>query len=271
VIIPTYNRSAQVLKAIESVLNQEFECFELIVVDDGSDDLTIEELAKIDDPKFSFIAAPHKGVSAARNLGIKKSKHELIAFLDSDDLWLPGKISAQVKYFQSHPDVFIAQTEELWVRNGKRVNPCKKHEKRSGWIFLASLPLCIVSPSAVMLKREVFERVGLFDEELLSAEDYDLWLRCSLHYEIHTIDEPLIIKNGGHSDQLSAAWGLDIWRVRSLLKLLENAALPILYRPHVKSEIKRRSHIVCEGAKKRGNEKIYNEFKSIIAMIADSA
>ncbi|MGD2186584.1 MAG: glycosyltransferase, partial [Desulfobacterales bacterium] len=224
VIIPTYNRGWIVKEAIDSVLAQDFYDYELIVVDDGSDDNT-STILKSYGKKITVLHQPNQGVSAARNHGIAAASGRLIAFLDSDDLWLPRKLLTQVKFFNDHPDAVINQTQERWVRNGVRVNPKKRHHKFSGMIFERSLALCLVSPSAVMIKKSLFRTVGIFDESLPACEDYDLWLRISCRYPVHLIETPLIIKRGGHDDQLSKAAGLDKYRIQSLVKIIDGDML----------------------------------------------
>lgn len=161
------------------------------------------------------------GVSKARNIGIKLAKGELISFLDSDDEWLPLKLEKQVSCFQK-TNFNLCHSDETWIRNSKKVNQMKKHQKFGGFIFHKCLPLCVISPSAVMIHKRVFDEIGYFDETLKICEDYDLWLRICARYEVNYIDEQLIIKYGGHSDQLSRkAWGNDIYRVRSLIKILK--------------------------------------------------
>jgi glycosyltransferase involved in cell wall biosynthesis len=221
VIIPTYNRGWIVQEAIGSVLEQDFADYELIVVDDGSADDTAAILT-VYGSTITVLNQPNRGVSAARNRGIAAASGQLIAFLDSDDLWLPRKLSTQVEFFKNHPDTVISQTQERWIRNGVRVNPRQRHHKFSGMIFEHSLALCLVSPSAVMLKKSLFDEVGVFDEQLPACEDYDLWLRISCRYPVHLIDAPLVIKRGGHADQLSRAAGLDKYRIRSLVKIIDS-------------------------------------------------
>ena len=224
VIIPTYNRGWILREAVDSVLAQDYTDFELIVVDDGSTDDTREILDSYGQDLFVF-QQPNKGVSAARNRGLAESRAQLVAFLDSDDLWLPQKLTRQVEFFTINPAALICQTEETWVRDGVRVNPKKRHHKFSGMIFKPSLALCLVSPSAVMIRKSLFDTVGLFDDSLPACEDYDLWLRVSCRYPVFLIDEPLIIKRGGHEDQLSKAAGLDKYRIQSLKKLIESGPL----------------------------------------------
>jgi hypothetical protein len=174
--------------------------------------------------------------------------------LDSDDLWLPQKLSTQVKFFMDHPEAVINQTEERWIRNGVRVNPRKRHLKFSGMIFERSLALCLVSPSAVMIKKTLFNTVGTFDEQLPACEDYDLWLRVSIHYPVHLIQTPLIIKRGGHEDQLSRAPGLDKYRIQSLVKLLEANCLTVQQKQAVTTTLKEKCAVYAGGCRKRGRE-----------------
>jgi len=220
VIIPTYNREISLERAIESVLTQTYRNFELIVIDDGSTDDTSRIIKKYK-RKIRYFSQLHSGVSSARNLGLEKSEGAWVAFLDSDDYWLPEKLSRQMRWLAEKPQWLIVQTDEKWIRNGVFVNPMNKHRKYSGWIFQQCLPLCIVSPSAVIIHQKVFNDVGVFDESLPVCEDYDLWLRIALKYEIGLLPEKLIVKTGGHSDQLSRKyWGMDRYRVLALEKIL---------------------------------------------------
>jgi glycosyltransferase involved in cell wall biosynthesis len=220
VIIPSYNRSQMLQEAIESVVSQDFQDFELVVVDDGSTDDTRAVLQAY--PEIRIVDQEHRGVSTARNAGVRAAQGDVLAFLDSDDLWLPSKLSAQITFFQNNPAARICQTEEIWLRNGVRLNPAKRHGKGSGMIFERSVELCLVSPSAVMMRRTLFDEVGPFDESMPACEDYDLWLRISCRFPIYLIDSPLVIKRGGHADQLSKQPGLDRFRIHALRKILEN-------------------------------------------------
>jgi len=251
VIIPVYNRPAFVKEAIQSVLDQTWSNLEIIVVNDGSTDNTPLVLQSFGD-KIRIIHQENKGVSAARNTGIKHSDSNWIAFLDSDDIWLPEKLSAQMHFFENHPDAKICQTEEIWIKNGKRLFPKKKHKKKSGMIFEHCLPLCIVSPSAVMIHREMFDLVGTFDESLPACEDYDLWLRISCQYPIYLLDQPLIIKRGGHDDQLSQAIRLDRFRIQALVKLIKSGILTDDKKLLAKNELERKCRIYQKGCIKHG-------------------
>jgi glycosyltransferase involved in cell wall biosynthesis len=253
VIIPTYNRGWVLKEAIDSVLAQEFSDYELIVVDDGSTDDT---RVILDSYGRDIIVLPqaNQGVSAARNRGIAESRAQLVAFLDSDDLWLPQKLTRQVSFFKSNPAALIGQTEETWVRNGVRVNPKKRHQKLSGMIFEPSLDLCLVSPSAVMIRKSLFDTVGVFDESLPACEDYDLWLRVSCRYPVWLIDESLIIKRGGHADQLSKAAGLDKYRIQSLTKLIDSGQLSESQTQAAVRTLKHKCAIFANGCRKRDRE-----------------
>lgn len=251
VVIPVYNRPVFVKEAIQSVLDQTYPDVELIVVDDGSTDETAHILNQFGNA-IRVIHQQNQGVSAARNTGIHNSTGTWIAFLDSDDIWLPEKLTKQMQYVLAHPNTLICQTEEIWIKNGKRLYPKKKHKKKSGMIFEHCLPLCIVSPSAVMIHKNLFKEYGSFDESLPACEDYDLWLRISCQYPIHLLDEPLIIKRGGHSDQLSQMIRLDRYRIQSILKILDSNVLTVSQDLAAKKELERKCRIYKKGCIKHG-------------------
>jgi glycosyltransferase involved in cell wall biosynthesis len=270
VILPTYNRGWVLGEAIDSVLAQDFTDFELIVVDDGSTDDT-GQLLDAYDQDLIVLRQSNQGVSAARNRGIAAAGGRLVAFLDSDDLWLPGKLTRQVAFFNSNPAAVINQTEEIWIRNGVRVNPKTRHHKLSGMIFEQSLALCLVSPSAVMIKRTLFDEVGLFDEGLPACEDYDLWLRISWRYPVHLIETPLIVKRGGHADQLSKAPGLDKYRIQALKKIIESGQLePDLYRAAVRTLLEKCT-IFAGGCRKRGKDAEARYYEELAERIGQRA
>jgi glycosyltransferase involved in cell wall biosynthesis len=252
VIIPTYNRAAAVKEAVASVLAQTCRDFELLVVDDGSTDGTPAALARFGEEIRGLRSHRRRGVSAARNAGIAAAQGEWLAFLDSDDLWLPEKLARQMAFMSAHPGLLLSQTEETWVRRGLKVNPPRSHRKEGGRIFLRSLERCLVSPSAVVLHRRLLEDHGGFDEELPAAEDYDLWLRLSWRHEVGLLNEPLIIKRGGHADQLSRQWGLDRWRIRALQKILAEPELPEPYRQSARRMLEKKCAIYAQGCEKRG-------------------
>lgn len=265
VIIPTYNRGWAIRDAVDSVLNQDFSDYELIIIDDGSTDNTMQILDRYGD-KIVVLYQENKGVSAARNRGIAAASGQFIAFLDSDDIWLPKKLSIQIDFFKSNPDALICQTGEVWIRNGIRVNPKDRHKKLSGMIFEPSLSLCLVSPSAVMMKRHLFETTGLFDENLPACEDYDLWLRIASWCPIFLVDIPLVKKRGGHSDQLSREWGLDRYRIESLIKLTKSELLSVDQQRTALTALKEKCNIYAGGCLKRGRKDEAIHYLSITEM-----
>lgn len=254
VIIPTYNRVKFLKEAISSILNQDYPNFELIVVDDGSIDESASIMDDYDD-RIKYIRISHQGVSIARNVGISQAQGELIAFLDSDDIWRPKKLSIQVEFFKHHPDALVCQTEEIWIRKGVRVNPKKYHKKPSGMIFEQCLKRCMVSISAAMMHKALFEAVGLFDELFPVCEDYDLWLRVAATYPIYLLEEALVVKRGGHIDQLSKMPRLDKWRIAAIEKLLNTNTLSLRQRHLAIEELTLKCNIYGKGCLKRGKLK----------------
>lgn len=225
VVIPTCNRRDYLQRALSSVVSQTHTADEVIVIDDGSEDGTAQ-LVKTRFPAVNYFFQQNQGVSAARNRGIRLASGDWIALLDSDDEWLPGKLKVQVAALQNNPDLRVCHTEEIWNRNGKRVNQMSKHRKSGGWIFQHCLPLCAMSPSSILLHRSVFDEVGIFDESLPACEDYELWLRITARYPVLFIEQPQIIKYGGHDDQLSRKfWGMDRFRIYALEKILQAGVL----------------------------------------------
>ena len=262
VIIPAFNRAHTLPKALDSVLSQTLKPREIIVVDDGSTDETNAVLANY--PGLCIISQDNRGVSAARNVGIEKAGGEWLAFLDSDDEWLKEKLEKQWDAI-CIDDKLICHTEEIWIRNGKRVNPMKKHQKFGGWIYERCLPLCVISPSSVMIHRSVFKDVGVFDESLEVCEDYDLWLRICAKYSVLFIDEPLIVKYGGHEDQLSRKyWGMDRFRVKALEKMMSFGALNDEDEKATVNMILQKCGIIINGMKKRGNNDEAEKWQSKI-------
>jgi len=161
VVIPTCNRADLVLRALASVRAQTRPPSEILVVDDGSTDATIERI-RAAFPKVTLLEQKNRGVSAARNTGIQKARGTFIALLDSDDEWLPQKLDRQLAAIEkandndNDNDTLLCHTDEIWIRGGRRVNPMKKHQKYGGRIFERCLPLCVISPSSVLLHRSLF-------------------------------------------------------------------------------------------------------------------
>ena len=269
VIIPVYNRAKLVTRAIDSVLKQTRPPLEIIVVDDGSTDETPDVLRQYGS-KIKIIRQAHGGVSAARNRGIRSSRGQWIALLDSDDEWLPKKLAMAEEFHHAHPEYLIFQSEEIWIRKGKRVNPKKKHRKYGGWIFKQSLPLCIVSPSAVIFHRSLLEQVGLFDESFPVCEDYDLWLRVAKKFPVGLDERAGIIKYGGHEDQLSHQyWGMDYFRVLAMEKHIDDAHLASDLKEALLKEILSKLNVLLTGYKKRNktNPELEEKFRKYQLML----
>ena len=261
VIIPTYNRCDLLKRAINSVIKQTITPKEIIIVDNGSTDQTYQMVSLLF-PEINYFIEKKRGVSAARNKGILESKSKWIAFLDSDDAWKPTKLEKQMEYSVFNQDKYrIIHTDETWYRNKKFLNQLKKHKKSGGNIFKKSLQLCCVSPSSVVLKKQIFDDYGLFDENLEVCEDYDMWIRITSKEEVGFLDSPLVLKYGGHSDQLSKKfWGMDRFRIKSLEKNLKNEHFSKSQKINVLDTLIEKLTIVSDGALKRGNKEIFKKY-----------
>jgi glycosyltransferase involved in cell wall biosynthesis len=219
VIVPTYRRARFLSQAIASVVTQSYTDFEVIIVDDASNDDTENVVSRFSDPRIRYIKhETNKGGAAARNTGIKNAIGDFIAFLDDDDEWLPEKLRRQV-------EVLCSSSRKC----GCVYTGCVKVERESGRILQQKIPTqsgdisdsllrknCICSTSSVLLRRECLDKVGLFDEKLPSYQDYDMWIRISKHFDFENIPEPLFIyylheiKIWKNCDAISAGLGLMI-------------------------------------------------------------
>ena len=265
VILPTWNRSEWLETAIESVLKQTFRDFELIVVDDASTDSTEEILDHYSGKISTIIFEENLGVSAARNAAILNSDSEWVAFLDSDDSWHSEKLQKQIKQTIIRQGIPIHFTDEIWIRNGIRVNPKKKHQKIEGYIFQQSLALCLMAPSTVLLRRELLEVHGMFDERLPVCEDYDLWLRLCAHHPVALLDEKLMTRHGGHADQLSkSVWGIDRYRVQSIIKILKTEKLQPEDQSAAIRMLQKKCRILIHGFNKRDNLREVRKYEKFI-------
>ena len=257
VIIPTYNRKKYIRRAIDSVIRQSYKPFEIIVIDDGSTDGTYELIKQsYSSSQISLEKQINSGVSSARNKGIKLANGDWIAFLDSDDEWFENKLELQAREIKKSKTFMICHTNEIWIRNGIRVNQMKKHQKHGGYIFEKCLDMCRISPSSVMIHRRIFDEIGLFDEDLIICEDYDLWLRISSKYPVLYLDSMLIKKFGGHEDQLSKNInGIEQFRIQSLEKILKNRSLKPSYFNAAKNMVLKKLLIYRSGLIKRNKVK----------------
>lgn len=271
VIIPTYNRADALRRALDSVFAQTHKADEVCIVDDGSSDNT-EAIMRTEYPDVRYVKQENKGVSAARNRGVELTEGDWIAFLDSDDEWLPNKLEVQLSALESSPRNRLVHSDEIWIRNGRRVNQMNKHKKRGGYIFPHCLPLCAISPSSVLIERSLFCDTGGFDESLPACEDYDLWLRICQSEEVIYVDEPLLRKFGGHEDQLSRLhWGMDRFRVRALAKLLRAQTLAPDQDAMVRKTLHEKVIILMNGAIKRNKADNVAQYKKILFEFGMSA
>jgi len=280
VIIPTFNRAHTLGRAIESVLNQTHLDWELLVVDDGSTDNTDEVVQKTAQNNQT---APHKihyfnlptnrGVSHARNWGAQRAQGEWLAFLDSDDIWLPHKLEQQLKLAVptangARPERPLIHSDEIWIRNGKRVTPKRHHKKSGERVFTRCVDICCISPSTTMIHTSTFHELGGFREEFKVCEDYDLWLRLCARYSVAYCEEPLVIKHGGHADQLSYQYkAMDEFRVKALLDILDEPSLSEFERDYAKQSIAKKIEILRRGFHKYGHIQKVQELDQITAKL----
>ena len=263
VVIPTFNRINTLQRALDSVINQTYKPAEIIVVDNGSSDGTLKFLRE-QYPKITILTENKIGVSSARNKGIKKSINQWIALLDSDDAWHPRKLEIQTSMLDSALKEYnLIHTDEVWFRNNKHINQMKKHKKQGGYIFERCLSLCCISPSSVLFKKNVLDKVGLFDESLPVCEDYDMWLKICSSEEVLFAQDKLTYKYGGHKDQLSKSyWGMDRFRIKSIENIIKNFDLTYNQKKQAKKELIKKLKIIINGAFKRNNLSIVNEFST---------
>jgi len=204
VIIPTYNREAFLKRAIKSVLGQTFQDFELIIVDDGSTDKTKELVDSFDNDKIKYIYQENSGGAARpKNTGIKIAQGEYIAILDSDDEWLPRKLEKQLKFFENYPEISVIGCN--FLINGRKEYKIPKYKN----VFKRMLATDDIGPGSIMVyKKEVFDKVGLFDENLKSSQDKEMRIRLAREYKFGFVREPLVNYHIGH-DNISSL-GLSI-------------------------------------------------------------
>ena len=268
VIIPSYNRRDLLKRALLSVYSQTWVPTDVTVIDDGSTDGT-KAMLRQEFPQTNYYYQENRGVSAARNLGIRQTTGDWLAFLDSDDAWLPEKLDRQKAALATNSEYRICHTEENWIRNGIRVEVPKKYAKTGGWIFSYCLPLCAISPSTVLIQRSVFADIGLFDSQFPACEDYDLWLRITAHYPVLLLEQPQINKHGGHEDQLSIAfWGMDRFRISALQKIIDAGQLSEQNRLAAVNMLIKKAGIYLNGVTKRGKTEEADYYRQLIKRYA---
>ena len=254
VIIPTFNRLELLKRAINSVYMQTLPAEKIIVVDDGSTDDTYQYIS-LHYPEVILIKQKNKGVSAARNRGFAEVSTQWVSLLDSDDEWLPQKMEKQLLELEK-TQLKVCHSEEIWIRNGVRVNAKNKHQKKSGDIFFDCLKLCAMSPSAIVMDSSVWKEFDGFDESFIVCEDYDLWLRIAEKYPVALVEQAQIRKYGGHDDQLSRQYyGMDKFRIMAMQKML-SVELPEEKSLALRNMIKKKLIILMKGAIKHQNQEL---------------
>ena len=197
VILPTYNRAHTLLRSIESVLNQTYSNFELIIVDDGSTDNTTEVVKSFNDSRIIYIKkSKNAGPASARNTGINNSRGKYIAFQDSDDEWLKEKLEKQILLLEKSDNnvgVVYSSFYKIMSNNNKVLIPKSSIKEKEGWIYKRLLSGNIVGMPVALIKKECFEKCGNFNENLHALEDWELFLRISKDYKFIFINEALVI------------------------------------------------------------------------------
>lgn len=238
VVITTYNRMRYLSQAINSVLDQGYRDFEVIVVDDGSTDNTggiLQQYAG----KICYMRQQHAGRAEARNTGIKNAQGDYIAFLDDDDLWLPDKLEKQVSFLDTHTDTGLVHSfTELIDENGYLL--CRETKRRLrlyhkameiGYTYVGMSRACVMFISSVMARKDCFDKIGLFDPRTETYEDWDLYLRIAMRYKIGTI--PLVLVQYRLHQGRSTNEGFFRGRIQTALKhlgLIDHSSEPVLQR-----------------------------------------
>jgi glycosyltransferase involved in cell wall biosynthesis len=194
VIIPVYNGENTIKETIESVVNQTFTDLEIIIINDGSTDSTVEIVKNIPDTRIQLHSYPNAGLAASRNRGISCSQGELISFIDADDLWTPDKLAAQYQKLQEHPQVAVAYSWTDYIDSNSQFLQPGRHVSATGNVFSKLLMWSFLeNGSNPLIRREAIETVGGFDESLCAAEDWDMWLRLAAKYEFVCVEKPQIL------------------------------------------------------------------------------
>ena len=260
VIIPAYNRKDLLSDAVNSVLSQSFRSFELIIVDDCSDEDIREAVMSvpgIESINYNIITLEkHTGMPGlVRNSGVYAAAGEYIAFLDSDDLWGKDKLLKQFFLMKRLKDknIRITHTREKWLRGEKIVSQKSQKHEREGDIFEDALWKCIIGPSTVMMEKKLFNEAGGFRDDLEVAEDYELWLRITAGEKVGYIDEMLTVKRAGDWEQLSEKYGqIEIFRIDALYGLLKQDYFKGEKKILAEEIFRRKCGIYAAGCRKRG-------------------
>ncbi|PIQ84097.1 MAG: hypothetical protein COV75_04030 [Candidatus Omnitrophica bacterium CG11_big_fil_rev_8_21_14_0_20_63_9] len=254
VIIPTFNRAAMLREALESALRQTVKNIEVIVIDDGSTDDTFQ-VAQAAGDKVRYFLQPNQGVAAARNRGIREARGRYVAFLDSDDLWLPNKLERQIDYFRAHREVGLLYTR-MWSYDVADPEKRQLEPKTVAKTFDALLngPNTVTS-STVMVRRECFDLVGVFNPLLRASEDHELWLRIARRFPIAFLDEALAIYRR-HKKSINADHATLYEGYRGFYEILVNEYSTRLHNPKLAEQRLAKFEYLCgTSALKRGERR----------------
>ena len=275
VIIPAYNRAPLLKEAVRSVLAQSFRDIEIIIADDGSTDGTPSMLRELEEKSLSAPEGPplrllrqdHRGMAGqVRNFAVQAASGRYLAFLDSDDLWLPEKLSRQLPFFGKPPGLRLVHTRELWLRQGRVISQKGQRHRRFGDVFGDALEKCILGPSTVVLERSLFDEIGGFREDLEVAEDYELGLRITALHEIGYVDEPLTVKRAGEWPQLSKKYDhIEDFRIKALQPLIDQDRLPFSRRMPARRVLSRKCGVYARGCRKRGRSEEALRYEALAA------
>ncbi len=267
IIIPIFNRAYCLKRTIDSVLAQSYPNWRLWAVNDGSTDETssiLKTYAKLDQ-RIQIVETVNGGVSLARNIGVQQGIAPWIAFLDSDDEWLPEKLEIQMNFTTHSPQSKFVFCDEIWIRNNKQVQQKAHQKKQGGNLFLRSLETCLIGASTVIMKRDLYQEMKGFDISYPVCEDYNLWLKILSLYEVDFISRPLVKKYGGHPDQLSTQFkAMDLWRIKSLEWILENRTLSPSDSEAVRAELVKKAEILALGYEKYRHQEKLAEIQTLL-------
>jgi glycosyltransferase involved in cell wall biosynthesis len=256
IVIPAFNRPQLLEEAIASIRAQSFCNWRLFIVDDATP-TALPETLKHNDARITLLRLQkNHGPAYARNYGAERGSAPLIAFLDSDDLWHPEKLSKALQAFERDPTLQWWHSNELWLRDGKPAKQKAIHQKQGGQFFERALERCLISPSAVVLRRSFFSAEKGFAPAFRLCEDYELWLRLLLLSPVGYSEEPLTIKRAGDWPQLSSARELDRYRVLAMHRVwrLKGRWMPANWQSALLKECEKRCELLLQGARKHENE-----------------
>jgi glycosyltransferase involved in cell wall biosynthesis len=254
IIIPTFNRSDSLPVAINSIFHQTYTNYEIIVVDDGSTDNTKEITAKY--PEIIYIYQDNHGVSSARNVGIQHAKGNFIAFLDSDDYWMPNKLELQIKEFSKSPSLCMVTSAKINTNKKSDVFSDNAAYKTKKFTFFDLINYNYIVTSSVLVKRNILTTTGLFDTTLKTGEDWDLWLKIVYCGPILSISMPLVIKKA-----MEQSLSVDRYEIyKNNIKVfdkwnpLKNLKSPLAYEKFIKIVIKHSTIAVFKLLKSKKKE-----------------